>query len=398
MITREGIYLTGIALVLLLMAANTGYNLLYLIFATLVAVLLLSITLVYAVPLRGELQLSAPESVQRSEPFTLAVQFRRRTFWGRFVRSRVRVTLWVGREEPLREEVVLLQQVEFDPDPQGVRLTAQLGPRGVYSGGRALIESSFPFGLWRRRYTAPVELELAVTPRLVEPGDAPPVEMSGFGGLEEVTRPQRAPSGLFHGVREVVGNVPVRHVHWRLSAKLGQLVLIEREQEPVNRLALLVAPPWFAWASGSSQATEEYERWLDAAASVLDEALLSRQALSVGASQPQFSWTPFGAGEHFRQQILRKLAGLPSPSAEQAGQDWLARAIGQLPPFTPLVIAAPQGSRHLPELMELIGAFSVPIGIYPVALDDTPHLHEPARSSRRLRGSTDLRPSEALSG
>jgi uncharacterized protein (DUF58 family) len=111
------------------------------------------------------------------------------------------------------------------------------------------LETTAPFGLTVRRHTFGQATEATVHPRPV-----PPVSLASLGvGDQPVNRPARA--GLEpHGLREWQRGDELRHVHWRATARHGQLVVVVPELTHSPRLAIVVAgvpgdPDWEALVS-----------------------------------------------------------------------------------------------------------------------------------------------------
>lgn len=95
--------------------------------------------------------------------------------------------------------------------------------RGVVAVGPAATLRSDPFGFFRRSVTWGDATEVFVRPRTV------PVPTLGAGyvrDLEGTPSDQLSMSDLsFHALREYVRGDDLRHVHWRSSARAGQLLV-----------------------------------------------------------------------------------------------------------------------------------------------------------------------------
>jgi uncharacterized protein (DUF58 family) len=99
-----------------------------------------------------------------------------------------------------------------------------------------LLETTAPFGLTRRRHGFAQATEVTVHPRPV-----PPASLAALGtGEAPANRPARA--GLEpHGLREWRRGDELRQVHWRATARHGQLVVVVPERTHSPRLAVVVA-------------------------------------------------------------------------------------------------------------------------------------------------------------
>lgn len=96
-------------------------------------------------------------------------------------------------------------------------------PRGVHLVGPVAYERIDPVGAVSRRFESGGVVELLVSPRVVE--------LAVFAGgmtndLDGATSQQLSMSDLaFHALREYARGDDLRHVHWRSSAKAGELLV-----------------------------------------------------------------------------------------------------------------------------------------------------------------------------
>ncbi|GAB4455842.1 MAG: hypothetical protein OHK0029_12610 [Armatimonadaceae bacterium] len=135
----------------------------------------------------------------------------------------------VGGERPLDTE--LAQPLDLWDGNLGER-TYVLNPskRGVYKLGPARLETTDPLGLFTFSATLPVDSEVVVHP---EPLVARDLTMGGEGtfGIRERDGKTRRGDGMdFHGVREYRHGDALRRVHWRTTARTGELVVVEFER------------------------------------------------------------------------------------------------------------------------------------------------------------------------
>ncbi|MBX5482501.1 MAG: DUF58 domain-containing protein [Myxococcaceae bacterium] len=137
-----------------------------------------------------------------------------------------------------------LELQEENPDLQGSGLLAHLGPgeqaivrgdlvaqrRGPHRLAAVKVTTQFPFGLFAKTRTFPLEGLVEVFPRRVPP---PHHEPSGKDG-DDGQQPRSQSAG---GTGEVVELAPyregddARRIHWVRSAALGQLVRVDRARE-----------------------------------------------------------------------------------------------------------------------------------------------------------------------
>ena len=128
-----------------------------------------------------------------------------------------------------------------------------------------LVQSD-PLGLVRRHRAWAHPTEVLVRP-VVTPLEAG--SMAGPPDLEGMPGEQLSLSDLaFHSLREYVPGDDLRHVHWRSSAKAGQLLVRQYlESRSMQAAVLLDAEP------GSYRTDEEFELAVSIAASVAVQAL-----------------------------------------------------------------------------------------------------------------------------
>ena len=111
-------------------------------------------------------------------------------------------------------------------------------PRGVYVVGPVTYEKTDPVGLVARRFATGTSVELLVAPRVTD--------LSLFAGgltndLDGATSQQLSMSDLaFHALREYVPGDDLRHVHWRSSAKAGELLVRQYHETRRGHVTVLV--------------------------------------------------------------------------------------------------------------------------------------------------------------
>jgi uncharacterized protein (DUF58 family) len=150
----------------------------------------------------------------------------------------------------LRQSVPGLEDLEvgiqpFGPGRRGdAHVHRRAVARTVAPRATFLLETTAPFGLTLRRHTFVQATDVVVHPRPV-----PPVSLASLGaGDEAANRPARSGTDL-HSLREWRRGDELRHVHWRATARHGQLVVVVPELTHAPRLAIVVAglapdPAW----------------------------------------------------------------------------------------------------------------------------------------------------------
>jgi hypothetical protein len=122
-------------------------------------------------------------------------------------------------------------------DGSGVRALREMGPlaRGVLRGEGFRIDSSDPLGMFASAESLPPAEIAIVLPRFTEL-----TQRQQLREVESSLAAPRAGAGTeVYGVREYRPGDPRRRIHWRLSARRGELIV--REYEPPGERSLVIA-------------------------------------------------------------------------------------------------------------------------------------------------------------
>jgi uncharacterized protein (DUF58 family) len=290
--SRDGAYLALLAAGLAVSAANTGNNLLYVLGAILFAALGAAWLTMETDLRRLRVSRQAPGPWQVGTPGLVTVAVRSRT----------------GRLPLMPVEVI-------DVDPAGRTLSAGVAGDITADGARLLryhttpdrrgwmeasaihIAARHPLWPFRRTRTLRVATRWVVYPR---PAGAPSLPPSPAairapdGGCGTAAR-----RGEFHGLRTFHEGDDVRSVHWRRSARTGELVCREFESPHAAAVDLHIPDD----AAGAAR-----ERCIEEAAFHAIEALRRQEDVSLRAGAVRI---PPGRGHSHVDHILRALALLP---------------------------------------------------------------------------------------
>jgi uncharacterized protein (DUF58 family) len=99
--------------------------------------------------------------------------------------------------------------------------------RGRYRSTRVTLETRVPLGLFVRRRSFDLAMDLTVYPFHLRMDAVPGV---GPTWMESGPRTRSGEASEIYGSREYVYGEPLRHIHWRNTARLGRFVVKEYEE------------------------------------------------------------------------------------------------------------------------------------------------------------------------
>lgn len=116
----------------------------------------------------------------------------------------------------------------------------RLARRGAHQIKQIEVESADLLGFAAARIRLPLVSSILVYPRTVELShDLLPLDRGGGSAPIEASREKGEGSGFF-GIREYRPGDPLRHVHWRTTARLDRLAVIEWEAEQSTDTLLII--------------------------------------------------------------------------------------------------------------------------------------------------------------
>lgn len=311
-----------IFLLLELAAFNTGENLLYLLAAFAIGFPIFA-ALISTLAFRGlVVTVDAPEAVHRNEPFTILVRvLNRRRWWP---------VLSICAAYDDDESVTLAYVPTLAPGlAADLRLERSFPRRGVHMLPGVRLSSGFPMGLFERIRTYNGQSEVVVYPRVHR------IDRSALERLDDSgnrPRPTLASGDEFYALREYVPGDDIRFISWRVSARLGELIVRELEPGSLRSVVLIVDTRGIP---NSVETDDQFELAIELAAS-LAVAFLDRQ-YSVALITPQ-GVVPLGQGEGHITRALDLLARVTAVPYESLGDEWY-RASGDLAGATKVCVA-----------------------------------------------------------
>lgn len=246
--TRDGwVWATG-AVGLALAALSSGNNLVYLVAAPVWVLGLL------AWPL-GRWQLRSLEVRRALPPELVAGRDAGAELLVRNGRRRLGTTALEVRDLDAGSGGVL---EELPPGGTGrVRVRYRFPERGRVVLRRVELRSSWPMGLFEHAVEVQAPAEVLVYPRPL-PGLTEPRSHDGPGDEAE---PDRRGSADFAGLRPYREGDPPRAIHWLSSARVGTLLVVEREAEVGSSVRIVVPDAHgAAWEQELSRAAGEVGR------------------------------------------------------------------------------------------------------------------------------------------
>jgi uncharacterized protein (DUF58 family) len=327
-ITFSGVLCCIIVALVGLAALNGEANLLFLLFAISMGALAYSML----APVRAVRGISAERSVPQvaiaGRTFALTYTVRNARSWFS-AWSLVVTETPIGDEGPLfpRGFVSLLGPGR----EQRVELTGRCTRRGLYNLKGIRVTSRFPFGLFTCWVDRPAPCELVVYPAMGRFRRDPWRERPSVHTRTTHVLRERGAQDEFYGVREYREGDSHRFIHWRRSARTGQLVV--REMMDVRRTQLVVlVDPWprppdtpVAESPHPSAGDEdEAERVIQAAATAVCDGLERGHRVGmICRSDMPIVVAPAGGRPH-RQRLLHQLA-LLEPGNPVGLDDLVAR-------------------------------------------------------------------------
>lgn len=220
-VTRGGGLFAGGAVAIGLAAINTGSNLLYLLVGAMMGFIAVSGWLSEGVIWGVEVKALPPRAVTAGVPARVGYEIRNR-----------------NRRTPTYAVELVPDEGEraFTPVVRAghavvVRTERTFPRRGVVPLRTVRVTTSFPFGLFIKERTVRVRGEVVVWPRRDRPIREPWAGAVGRRARAATGGGDAGARGEFRGLREYRPGDDPRDVHWRSSARLGEPLVREYEQD-----------------------------------------------------------------------------------------------------------------------------------------------------------------------
>lgn len=216
--------------------------------------------------------------------------------------------------------------------------------RGMHELNCHQISTSFPFGFVKRAIECKQKETIIVFPAIAQVNPAILLLCHSAVDSGARMRPRKGGSDEFFGVKEYREGENPRLIHWRLSARAGDLVV--KEMTRVAPPCLLIVVDNYR-ATGGEEARDELEKALSMAAS------LASMALGLGYPVGMFAWSGGflhmapDRGKRHRRELLTAMARL---EANPLHHVWhiVEHAMALVTPGTTIVVFTPGASRADP--------------------------------------------------
>jgi uncharacterized protein (DUF58 family) len=232
LVPAEGWIFVVVTLAIGLAALNTSTQLLFLVFAMMCAFWTLSAVMA-TISLRGvSLHRTAPRVATAGNAVTIRIKASNRK--RRAASFSIRIIDSLDRN--LAIGAVFFPRIP-PCEERSESYNAVFPRRGIYRFSRLTVATRFPFGLIERHWASDSPHELVVLPAIVDVGRAMRPFRSKLGEIE--THQRGRGTGLY-GMREYVSGESSRDIHWKVSARRGQLMLKEYEEEERRRASVVL--------------------------------------------------------------------------------------------------------------------------------------------------------------
>jgi len=340
-VTLEGwIYLGGIILVALA-ALNTGNSLLFLILASLIALVLMS-GILSSITLSGiEMRLVLPEHIFAGQPVRVMAELGNEKLTLPSFSLRLEATKTKQGPAAMLETPVYFPYLpKHDRVQQTIPMT--FPRRGIYRQDAFRIVTRFPFGFLRKARQINLKTEALVYPS-VEPSAEYLEILPGLqGALESLTKGRGQD---LYALRDYLPTDSARHVHWKASARSGSLMVREFTREDDCRILLVLDPHLSEeesspLKSGLSATNERFERAVTICASLAWHFYENNSLLQFRSAGVE---TPLAPADEIIFAILKHLA-IAEPLPSDPHQSLMADLAASPELFKIIVTSQPHGS------------------------------------------------------
>lgn len=281
-----------VGLLVQLAAWNTGTNLLYLVAGCVFAFVAVGAAIPVISLRRVRLSREVPSAIHRGEPYAITQRIENLNRFAPAISVRIKTASEKDSDGAYISAV----------HPRGkttVRIEHIVARRGVYAFPPMSGHSAFPLGLFERSVRVDDGATITVYPSVHAVRMGMLEQMHGTGDTPKL---RRGDGDEFFSLRDYVMGDDPRKIAWKVSARVGRLIVRELEPSTSHNIVVLldtVRPP------GVDQFDDLFEEAVDLAASLV-VSFLNRQ-YAVGLLTPD-GFEPIGEGNSHATRILETLA------------------------------------------------------------------------------------------
>ncbi len=309
-LTPRARYVFWLAAALALIGLNTKGNQVFKVFA--VAASMLAVAALFSVlrAPRVELRCSLPARATAGRALSVPVVLRTRgrTPLRPLLVSFPRPRKW-GSSVSFEPRQVLVDAAPSD-DVSRTTVKLEVSRRGRYELRGPTLRATDPLGLVGSRPTRLSDGVLLVYPRFygMESFRLPLGRRHQPGGIPLAS--QTGDSLEFLGTREYRAGDPIKHIHWRSWARLGEPVVTEFQEEYFSRIAIILDT--FLPKRAKPEEEEAFEAAVSVVASVADYFSRSEYIVDIFAAGPDIYEVSAGRSLAYLENILDVLACIES--------------------------------------------------------------------------------------
>ena len=296
--TRHGRYFFGLSIAIGLAAMNTGNNLLYLVLAWMFSMIMASGALSEVTMRSLIIRRHIRGNIFANRPFLIEISL---------TNTKNRLASYSIEIEDLVKKQSLGQICYFLKIPPGrTQQTSYrhlIPTRGIHRITTFRVSTKFPFNFFKKSVDIRAQSEFVVLPEVY------PVSISkaktrstGFSNNRF-----RGRSGDFYGLRQYRHGDDPRDIHWRSTAKTGNIVIREWEEEAQRKITILCDN--HLEEKASKEKLENFEMLISHAASLAKAYIAAGYSVQLICRN---DFLPHGSGPTHLLRILRTLALLES--------------------------------------------------------------------------------------
>lgn len=338
-ICPEGWYYLGVMAFIIAGALLREINLLVLLFCLMLGPLLLNWRMAVGALKKIVVNRGAPKTVTAGDAFVVNLhaenQRRRGATWAMVVEDTIR-RLGGPREDAASSKVFFGRIAAKSPLTRAYE--ARLARRGRYRLGPLRVSTRFPLGMIRRTVLLKETASLVVHPR---PGRLLPAwknrRQRSWHGMRSARDRHGLAEGDFHSLRDYRPGDAQRWIHWRTTARKGELMVRQFEQPRQHDLALLLHLR--TSQRPSLKEREDVELAVSFAVTVvIEQCRLGSSLLIVAVGGESLELIRGTASRPLLEEVLNRLADVEPAEEDQFGR-LLEQALPQIPAGCDVVLA-----------------------------------------------------------